>query len=145
MLFTELPPPARPAAARAAGFELVETWWPDDPEAWSRAVRSAGVGVACLNAEAGSIAAGDRGFLNVPERADASLDAVQRALDLAREVGAPGVNVLAGRALPGVPERRQRETALAVLREAAGLAAAAGVAILLEPINLIDVPGYLFP
>ena len=30
ILFTELPLHRRPAAARAAGFEAVEFWWPFD-------------------------------------------------------------------------------------------------------------------
>jgi hydroxypyruvate isomerase len=29
ILFTELPLLSRPAAARAAGFDAVEFWWPD--------------------------------------------------------------------------------------------------------------------
>src|SRR4051794_2259672 len=143
MLFRDLPPLERPAAARAAGFELVETWWPEP--GFADAVRAAGVGVSCLNADGGSIPDGERGFLNVPERADESLAAVERALALAREVGSPVVNVLAGRALPDVPRRRQLDTALALLRDAAALAEAAGVAIVLEPINELDIPGYLLP
>ena len=60
MLFTEHAPLERPAAARAAGFELVESWWPpaDDVDAWVDAVHAAGVGVSCLNADGGDIAAG---------------------------------------------------------------------------------------
>jgi hydroxypyruvate isomerase len=143
MLFADRPPLERPAAAREAGFELVETWWPG--EGWAEAVRAAGVGVSCLNADGGSIPDGERGFLNVPERAAESLAAVESALALAREVGSPVVNVLVGRALPDVPRRRQLDTALALLRDAASLAGAAGVTIVLEPINEVDIPGSLLP
>ena len=50
-LFTELPLLARPAAARAAGFDAVEFWWPfaaavppdAEVDAFVTAVRDAGV------------------------------------------------------------------------------------------------------
>lgn len=52
ILFTELPLLERPAAARAAGFEAVEFWWPwpgrpvppdAEVDAFVTAVRNAGV------------------------------------------------------------------------------------------------------
>ena len=62
MLFTDLPALDRPAAAKAAGFSVIESWWPvaDDADAWVGAVEAAGVGVSCLNADGGDIAAGKR-------------------------------------------------------------------------------------
>src|SRR6266508_706428 len=72
MLFTELPPLERPAAARAAGFGRAETWWPpaEEPAAWAAAVRAAGLRATIVNADGGDLAAGERGFCNLPERAD---------------------------------------------------------------------------
>ena len=54
ILFTELPLRQRPEAARAAGFDAVEFWWPfdvavpadRDVDAFVRAVRD-GTSVAC--------------------------------------------------------------------------------------------------
>ena len=51
ILFTDLPVLDRPAAARAAGFEAVEFWWPfieatppeADIRAFVRAIQDAGV------------------------------------------------------------------------------------------------------
>ena len=51
LLFTEHPLPARPAAARAAGFDAIEFWWPfaeavpsdEEVDAFVGAVRDAGV------------------------------------------------------------------------------------------------------
>ena len=40
ILFTELPLLKRPAAARAAGFEAVEFWWPFDRSGARRTARS---------------------------------------------------------------------------------------------------------
>lgn len=146
MLFAELPVLDRPRAARAAGFSSVETWWPgEDADAWAAAVQNAGLGVALVNADCGDIAAGERGFLNVAALRERELERIDAALTLASRVAAPRVNVLAGRLLPGVPQRRQLSEVVSVLREAAARAAAAEIAIVLEPINNLDVPGYLLP
>jgi hydroxypyruvate isomerase len=147
MLFTEHPPLERPAAARAAGFELVESWWPPavDVDAWADAVHAAGVGVSCLNADGGDIAAGERGFCNLPERDDDTLGAVVAALDLAERVGCPCVNVLAGRLVPDRPLEEQLTHAVELYRRLGALAAAADRTIVIEPINAVDVPGYLTP
>lgn len=147
MLFTELPPLARPAAARAAGFTLVESWWPpgDDSGAWADAVTAAGIGVSCLNADCGDIAAGERGFCNLPERDADTFAAVTAALDLAERVGAPTVNVLPGLVAPDRPRDGQIAHAASVYRELGALAAARGRTVVIEPINAVDVPAYLLP
>lgn len=147
MLFTELPPCERPAAAARAGFGCVETWWPpaDDVAAWVAAVREAGVDVACVNADGGDIGAGERGFCTDPDQAERTLEAVRAAVAVAVAVNAPAVNVLAGLVRPDRPLESQRAAAVAVLRTCGELAAAAGRVIVVEPINAVDVPGYLLP
>jgi len=147
MLFTELPALERPAAARAAGFELVESWWPpaDDLDAWVDAVRAARLGVSCLNAAGGDIAAGERGFCNLAEHDDDTFAAVAEALSLAERAGAPNVNVLPGLVAPDRPRDAQIEHAVGVYRELGRLAAAHGRTIVVEPINAVDVPAYLLP
>jgi hydroxypyruvate isomerase len=147
MLFTELPPLDRPAAARAAGFGVVESWWPvaDDASAWVSAISEQGLEVACLNADGGDVPAGERGFCNLPGRHHDTLRAVRDALDLAAKVGSPAINVLVGIEAPDVPTADQWAAAAEVLRECGGMAGAAGRVIVVEPINAIDVPGYLVP
>jgi Hydroxypyruvate isomerase len=74
-LFTELPLLKRPEAARAAGFDAVEFWWPfADPvpgdrevDAFTGALADAGVQLALLNFAGGDMAAGDRGLMGLPE------------------------------------------------------------------------------
>lgn len=76
ILFTELPVLARPAAARAAGFDAVEFWWPfeemvpadtdTDADAFVAAIADAGVELVSLNFHAGDMAAGERGLVSVP-------------------------------------------------------------------------------
>ncbi len=147
MLFTEHPPLERPAAAVAAGFTLVESWWPpaQDVHAWVDAVRAAGVGVSCLNADCGDIAAGERGFCNLPERDTLTFAAVQAALDLAERVDCRFVNVLPGLVASDHPGAGQIDHAVEVYRECGRLAGASGRTIVIEPINDFDVPAYLLP
>ncbi len=147
-LFAELPYIERVAAARRAGFGTIESAWPDDAEdraALPGAVAAAGVEVALLNAPAGDVARGERGFVNDPARREEAERAFAQALELARALGAPHVNVLVGRALPGVPVARQRAAVVAALRAFAPVAAAAGVRIVLEPLNANENPGFLAP
>src|SRR5215469_12454513 len=74
ILFTELPLLRRPAAARAAGVDAVEVWWPwDEPEpadkeadAFLAALRDTGTELVSLNFIAGDITAGERGLLSIP-------------------------------------------------------------------------------
>jgi hydroxypyruvate isomerase len=138
-LFTELPHLERPAAARAAGFKAVESWWPDEgADAWVAEVRRCGLVLTMLNAYCGDIAAGDRGFLNLPERREAVLENLRAAAQLATRV-----NVLVGRAVASVPRRRQLATVASLLREA--VAGTEGVTLVIEPVNDLDTPGYLLP
>jgi hydroxypyruvate isomerase len=135
MLFTELPPLERPAAAREAGFELVESWWP--PEGFVEEVQRCDLELACLNAYGGDIPAGERGFLNVPSRRDEAVAAFRAAV----ATEARTINVLVGRELPDLPRASQLDYVVDVLRELAAL----GGTIVIEPLNEHDVPGSLVP
>ena len=72
ILLTELPLLERPAAAKAAGFDAVEFWWPfessvpSDAEttAFERAITDAGVQLSGLNFNAGNMPGGDRGLVS---------------------------------------------------------------------------------
>lgn len=147
MLFTEHPPLDRPAAAAAAGFALVESWWPpaEDLDAWVEAVRAAGVGVSCINADCGDIVAGERGFCNLVERDDDTLTAVRAALALAERVDCPNINVLPGLLVDDRPAAMQLDHVVAISRECGNVAAASGRRIVIEPINALDVPRYMLP
>ena len=147
MLFRELPYLDRPRAARAAGFEAVETWWPENGTgtAWADETTRLGLDVSVVNAYGGDLKAGERGFLNVRERRAEAVEAFAAAAALARRCGAVRINVLVGRALAGQDRRAQLETAAEALRECAQLAERADLTILVEAINELDVPGSLVP
>jgi hydroxypyruvate isomerase len=146
MLFRELPYLERPAAARDAGFLAVETWWPGElGDAWAVEVHRSGLQVALLNCYGGDIDVGERGFLNLPQRREETVRDFEAAVELARTVGAPRINMLAGLLLPDVPRHTQLAEAASTLRECASVAAKAGMTIVVEQINKLDIPRYLVP
>jgi len=146
-LFGELDPLARPAAARAAGFEEVEAWWPPAPVAdeWIAAVRAAGVRAVLVNADGGDLAAGERGYCNQPGREDEVLAAVRDAARVAVACGGGAVNLLVGRDDRCRPAAAQRRMAAEVVRAAGDEAARLGARVVVEHLNAIDVDGPLLP
>lgn len=145
MLFTEYPLLERIDRAAAAGFRGVEILFPydEDREALRDALRQHDVQLVLFNLPAGDFAAGERGFANDPQRVDAFKDGVARALDLAQFLGVTQLNCLVGRASRELPLAEQRDTIVANLRYAAEQGQAAGVRILIEPLNTIDTPGFM--
>ena len=78
LIFAELPVLERPAAARAAGFDAIEFWWPwstatvpeSELDAFEAAVRDAGVQLVGLNFFAGDLLGPDCGVASIPVRTD---------------------------------------------------------------------------
>lgn len=143
ILFPGLPLLERPAAARAAGFDAVEFWWPfptatpADPEvdAFVAAVRDAGVSLVGLNFAAGDMPAGDRGLASWPGREQEFLDSVDVAVGIARQLGTVAFNALYGNRVDGHSAQEQDELAVRSLAAAAGAAAEVGATVLLEPVS----------
>ncbi len=146
-LFRERPYLERVGAARRAGLHRIETAWPAPAEhdGLARALAEHGVGVALLNCYEGDVQAGERGFVNDPARREEAERAFLAAAELAQRVGAPRVNVLAGRELAGVSRERQRRAVVDALSAFAEEARARGLEVVLEPLNEIENPGYLAP
>ena len=142
-LFTERPWLDRFAAARDAGFATVEFPWPDHPVATARAVRDAGLRVALLNAPAGDLAAGERGWPNDPRRVDEWRAGFRAALSLARDVGCPTINVLAGNRVDHATDGAQLSCLEANLRWALEAASEQGIGVVTELLNRHENPAYL--
>lgn len=140
-LYGELPPADRPAAAAAAGFGAVETWWPPAMPApeWIAAVNAAGVRAALVNADGGDLAAGERGFCNDPARTGQVVDSVRAALRVALACGGELVNLLVGRDDGVRPRTEQLTVAREAVRAAADVAAQLGGGIVIEHLNSHDV------
>jgi hydroxypyruvate isomerase len=148
ILFTERPLLQRPAAARAAGFDAVEFWWPftepvpadREVEAFIGALADAGVRLAALNFAGGDLAAGDRGLLSLPAGSAAFRDNVDVCVGIAGRTGCTVLNALYGNRTDSVSQRVQDELALENLALAARAAAAADATVVVEALNSYDSP-----
>jgi hydroxypyruvate isomerase len=147
-LLTDLPIRQRPAAARAAGFDAVEFWWPfDHPTPHERdiqsfvsAVTDAGVQLASIAFDPGDTAAGDRGLISSVSRAAQVRDNMEAAADVAHRLGCSTLVALYGTRDGSVTPAEQDETAVQQLGYAASLVADRGGQVVLEPIS--GTPAY---
>ncbi|WP_186184546.1 2-oxo-tetronate isomerase [Burkholderia gladioli] len=144
MMYTEHPFLERFAAAARDGFRAVEYLFPYDFAADELKARLADAGLvqALFNAPPGDWAAGERGFASLPGREDEFRRAFDTALDYARVLGNDKLHVMAGLLPAGADRARHREVYLRNLAHAAEAARAAGVLVVIEPINTRDMPGY---
>jgi hydroxypyruvate isomerase len=95
------------------------------------------------NLPAGDWAKGERGIACHPDRVQEFQASVERAIDYANALACTQVNCLAGLVPAGVAPEKLRETLVANLKFAAPKFKAAGIKLLIEPINSIrDMPGF---
>jgi hydroxypyruvate isomerase len=150
ILFTELPLTQRAAAAKAAGFDAVEFWWPwqemvpsgAQADAFVNSVKDAGVEVISLNFHTGDMAAGERGIVSHPARVKEFRENVAAAVEIAGRTGCRRLNAPYGLRVPGVSVAEQDAVAAENLAFAAGAAEKAGASVLIEAINSVDIPGF---
>ncbi|HET6697517.1 MAG TPA: TIM barrel protein, partial [Nocardioidaceae bacterium] len=146
ILFTELPLLERPAAAKAAGFDAVEFWWPfaepvpadRDVDAFVAAVRDAGVQLVGLNFAAGDMPAGDRGLVSWPERSAQFRDNVDVTVGVGEQLGCRAFNALYGNRVDGLPTEQQQRLGSENLAVAARAAERIGGTVLVEPVSGAD-------
>ncbi|MDE3240148.1 MAG: TIM barrel protein [Paracoccaceae bacterium] len=142
MMFTEHPFLDRFALAAQAGFSAVEFLFPYDhsPEEIAAQLVTNCLTQALFNLPPGDWGAGDRGLAALPDRREEFYASLATALSYARATGVKRLHMMAGMADPADPAAR------AAYRDAAARAADAvgahGIALLLEPINGRDMPGY---
>ncbi|MCX7177289.1 MAG: hydroxypyruvate isomerase [Proteobacteria bacterium] len=144
-LYTECDFLERFAAARADGFAAVEFHFPYGvaPALLAEKLRKTNLALVLFNLPAGDWAGGDRGIACHPRRIQEFQDGVGLAIDYARQLNCPRLNCLAGLRPDDVSAARARETLIENLRFAAFALKREGVELLLEPINLRDMPGFL--
>jgi hydroxypyruvate isomerase len=144
MMFNEVSFLDRFAAARKAGFEAVEFLFPYEHPAAELRKRLDGEGLtqALFNMPPGDWAAGERGIASLPGRQAEFRDGVKLSLDYAGALGCRLVHCMAGIVPPGVSQVTAASLYAANLAWAAELALAAGVKLVIEPINHRDMPGY---
>jgi hydroxypyruvate isomerase len=136
--------PDRFAAAARDGFTAVEYLFPYEYPALHLTARLQEHDLiqVLFNAPPGNWAAGERGLASLPGREAEFRAAMQTALEYAQALSCPRVHVMAGLQPSGVERAAMRRAFVANLAWAAGIAAPAGVELLIEPINTRDMPGY---
>ena len=153
LLYPELPFLERFEAAARDGFAAVEYLFPYAWPAPELAARLAGNGLqqVLMNAPPGGVdapssvqawEAGRRGLACLPGCEAEFRQGIALALDYCAALNCPRLHVMAG----VLPARGERQSLLGVLianlRHACEQAAQQGVQVLIEPINLRDMPGY---
>jgi len=148
ILLTDLPLLQRPQAARNAGFDAVEFWWPfdtavprdGDVDAFVAAIEDAGVQLTGLNFAAGDMLAGDRGLLSDPAHTPAFRDNIDITVGIGERLGTKAFNALYGNRVEGVAPDKQDETATENLAVAGKAADRIGAVVLVEPVS--GAPAY---
>ena len=152
-LYPELPFLDRFEAAAHDGFSAVEFLF---PYAWPKADLAArlqhhGLQQVLFNAPpaganlldaAAAWDAGARGLLCLQGRDDEFRAGVQLALDYATALNCPRIHVMSGLIPQGMEREALLERVANKLRWACTQAAACGVTLMVEPLNLRDMPGY---
>ncbi len=144
MLFTELPFLQRFGAAAEAGFEAVEFLFPYAfaVEDIKRELDTNRLKLVLHNLPAGNWDGGERGIACLPDRVQEFRSGVATAIRYAQSLGVGQLNCLAGKVPAGVVGEVLRQTLVDNLRFAAAELRAAGLRLLIEPINTFDIPGF---
>lgn len=137
-LWGELSLPDGIRAAHKAGFDAVECHWPYDTPAKDvkAALDETGLKMLGINTVRGK--AGENGLSALPGRETEARAAIDQAIDYARAIDAGAIHVMAGI----TDEKAAHDTFVANLRYACEKAAKYAIAILIEPLNHYDAPGY---
>jgi len=144
LMFGEVDFPRRFRAAAQAGFDAVECQF---PYAWpldslAQCLHAERQTLVLHNLPAGDWPAGERGIAVLPDRQDEFRRGVELAVNYAKVLGCTRLNCLAGVAPAALEPGVARRTLVGNLRYAARRLSRAGLLLLVEPINTIDVPGF---
>lgn len=138
MIYAGLPLSERVAKVKEAGYDAVEFWgWRNkDLDALEAATKEHQVQVA-------SFCVDPMGRLVDPATHEEFLQGVRDSIQQAHRFGVKALIVTVGQEREGVSRDEQKEAIITALRQAAPLAEAGGVALCVEPLNvLVDHRGY---
>lgn len=143
-MFTEVPFLERFELAAKAGFEAVECLFPYADPAGEITARLNALGLqqVLFNSPPGDWNQGERGFGALPNRRKDFRKSIELAIRYAEALDCPRLHVMAGVVAPRSKSAECRNVFVENLAWAAGKAGNAGVTLMLEPLNPIDVPGY---
>lgn len=138
MIYANLPLTERIARVKEAGYDAVEFWgWRNkDLDALASAAEAHRVHVA-------SFCVDPMGRLVDPATHDEFLDGVRASIQQAHRLGVKALIVTVGQERTDASRDQQKDAIITALRRAAPLAEAGGVALCVEPLNvLVDHKGY---
>jgi hydroxypyruvate isomerase len=144
MMYNEVEFLDRFALAARDGFSGVEFLFPyafEAAEILDR-LRENALDLALFNMPPGDWDAGERGMAILPDRQEEFVEGVEKALTYARALGGTRLHCMAGIAPADVTRSDMVRTYVHNLKHATTMARAAGIKILIEPINSRDMPGY---
>lgn len=132
--------------AAEAGFKFAEMWWVDvtfkgTPEKLAEIARRHGITLTdtLINSPDGSRG----GCLTDPKRRDEWLERARMTVAFTKRAGIPATIVTTGNITQGLSDKQIRQSVIEGLRSAVDIAEAAGITLLLEPLNdKVDHPGY---
>jgi hydroxypyruvate isomerase len=144
MLWQDLEPFPRFEAAASVGFTHVEMLFPHqlDADRLASILDRLELEMVLFDPAAGDWEGGERGLLALPGREEEFVDTVHAAIALATRIGTSRLNALVGVPPAQVSRDQARETAIANLNRVEPLVRAAGITLLVEAINNVDMPGY---
>jgi hydroxypyruvate isomerase len=144
-LYQDLPFYDRFPAAASDGFAGVEVPIPytEPVDRLAAALTENGLELALINLPAGDWPGGDRGIGALPGREAEFRAGVDAAIRTATALGCRRANVLAGIAPTGIAAAELEDILVGNLAYAGPRFAAAGIRLLLEPINTRDIPGFI--
>jgi len=144
MLFNEVDFMDRFDAAAKAGFKGVEYLFPYayDKNQLADKLKTLKLTQVLHNLPAGDWGKGERGIACLPDRVGEFQDGVGKAIEYATALGCKQLNCLAGIAPTAVATDKIHATFVANLKFAADKLKAAGIRLLIEPINTFDIPGF---
>jgi hydroxypyruvate isomerase len=146
ILLTEWPVNERAAAAKVAGFDGVEFWWPfttavpadAEVDAFISSVRDAGVELVGLNFFAGDMLGGDRGLVSWPARSAEFRDNIDVAVGIGGQLGCRAFNALYGNRVDLASAQEQDDLAVENLASAGKAAAGIGGKVLIESVSGVE-------
>jgi hydroxypyruvate isomerase len=143
-LYQDLPFLDRFPAAAKDGFGALEYLGPyaEPKERIATALKANGLKQALFNVPSGDWAGGERGIACLPDRVEEFRNGVSLALDYAKALDCSQVNVICGLVRQGDDLDALETVLVDNLKYAAERCADADVKLLIEPINLRDIPGF---
>lgn len=144
MLFNEVPFMERFKQAAISGFKGVEFLFPYaySAEDIKHELEQNKLTLVLHNLPPGDWDAGERGIACLPDRVDEFRSGVKKAIEYASALEVPQLNCLAGKAPVGVDIKLLHETFVSNLKYAAAEFDKANLRLLIEPINIFDIPGF---